>query len=58
MKNLIIYSLFSVLIPLVTAIYIFSRGKCSIWCVIISPVVGLFLFCMLVVVLMLLSGDM
>ncbi len=34
------------------------QGKCSIWMVILSPLIGLFIFVILTTCLILMSGDM
>jgi len=46
------------LAPFVFSLLLHQGGKCSIWMVILSPVIGLFIFATLMTCLLLLSGDM
>ena len=56
--RLIVFAAFSAMLPFVVSLCMQRYGKCGIWTVIISPVVGLFVFTILLIVLAFLSGDM
>ena len=49
---------FFAFIPFAISFCLYRRGKCSIWPVILSPIIGLFSYVVLIIVLILLSGDM
>jgi len=49
---------FFALVPFTVSILLYRRGKCSIWPVIVSPLIGLFSYVVLIIVLVFLSGDM
>ena len=57
MKSIAIGVLFA-LIPFAVSFLLYRRGKCGIWPVIVSPLVGLFSYVVLIIILMFLSGDM
>ena len=46
------------LVPFLVSLLLHTRGKCSIWWVLIAPVVGMFVFGLLVLFLIFMSGDM
>jgi len=46
------------LVPALGALWLYRRGRCSGWWVLISPIIGLFVFCVLVLFLVFMSGDM
>ena len=54
MKLIAIGVLFA-LIPFAVSFLLYRRGKCSIWPV---PLVGLFSYVVLIIILVFLSGDM
>ena len=54
---LIVATLFA-LVPFLVSLRLHMRGKCSIWWVLIAPVVGMFVFGLLVLFLIFMSGDM
>lgn len=53
-----ILAILSSLLPFVFSLWIRRLGKCGVWTVIISPIVGLFLFAILLITLVFISGDM
>lgn len=55
---LLLYLALSVFIPMTIAIFLWHRRKANFIWIFVSPLVGLFIFAMLIVVLVLLSGDM
>ena len=57
MKSIAIGVLFA-LIPFAVSFLLYRRGKCSIWPVVVSPLVGLFSYVVLIIILVFLSGDM
>ena len=57
MKSIAIGVLFA-LIPFAVSFLLYWRGKCGIWPVIVSPLVGLFSYVVLIIILVFLSGDM
>lgn len=57
MKPIVIGVLFA-LVPFAVSLLFYRRGKCSIWSVILSPLIGLFSYVVLIIILVLLSGDM
>ena len=57
MKSIAIGVLFA-LIPFAVSCLLYRRRKCSIWPVIVSPLVGLFSYVVLIIILVFLSGDM
>ena len=54
----IVYATLSALVPFLASLCLCMRGKCSVWWVLTSPVVGLFVFCILALFLVFISGDM
>ena len=54
----IVYATLSALILFAVSLCLHMRGKCSIWWVITAPAVGMFVFGLLVLSLLFLSGDM
>ena len=56
--RLIASAFLCVLVPALGALWLYRRGRCSGWGVLISPVVGLFVFSVLVLFLVSMSGDM
>ena len=57
MKPIAIGALFA-LIPFAVSLYFYQKEKCSLWSVILSPLIGLFSYVILIVILVFLSGDM
>ena len=57
MKPIAIGVLFA-LIPFAVSYLLYLRGKCSVWPVIVSPLIGLFSYVVLIIILVFLSGDM
>lgn len=55
---LIVYAAVFALVPFLVSLCLQKRGKCSIWWVLVAPVIGLFLFCILVLFLFSISRDM
>ena len=47
-----------VLVSELGALRLCRRGACSVWWLITAPVTGLFVFCVLVLLLVFISGDM
>ncbi len=58
MMKLIAIGMLFALIPFAVPFLLYRRGKCSIWLVILSPLIGLFFYVGLVITLVFLSGDM
>ena len=56
--RLIVYVALFMLIPFLASLRLHIRGVCSVWWLITAPVVGLFVFCILVLLLVCISGDM
>ena len=56
--TLIVYVALFMLIPFLASLRLHIRGVCSVWWLITAPVIGLFVFCVLVLLLVLISGDM
>ena len=56
--RLIVYVALFMLIPFLASLRLHIRGVCSVWWLITAPVVGLFVFCILVLLLVFISGDM
>ena len=52
-----VVGLFFALIPFIISMCIYRRRKCSIWTVIVAPLVGFWVYAILLVILFLLSGD-
>ena len=57
MKPIAIGVLFA-LVPFAVSVFLYRMGKCSIWPVIVSPIIGLFSYVILIIILIFLSGDM
>ncbi len=57
MKPIAIGVLFA-LVPFAVSLFLYQRGKCSLWFVILSPLIGLFSYVVLIIILVFLSGDM
>lgn len=57
MKSIAI-GVFFAFMPFAISLSLYRRGKCSIWPVILSPIVGPFSYVVLIIVLILGSGDM
>ena len=57
MKSIAIGVLFA-LIPFAVSFLLYRRGKYSIWPVIVSPLIGLFSYVVLIIILVFLSVDM
>ena len=55
---LIVFAALSALVPFLASLCLCMRGKCSVWWVLTTPVVGLFVFCILALFLVFISGDM
>ena len=55
---LIVFAALSVLVPFLASLRLHMRGGCSFWWLITAPVVGLFVFCVLVLFLVFVGGDM
>ena len=53
----IVFGLLFVLIPFIISMCAHRRKKCSIWAVIVSPLVGFWAYVILVIILFLLSKD-
>lgn len=56
--RLLIFLSLSAILPLLVAAYLCRRGKCSFLFVILAPIIGIAAFAMLLMVLVLCSGDM
>ena len=56
--RLLIFLSLSAILPLFAATYLYRREKCSFVFVILAPVIGIAAFAMLLLVLVLCSGDM
>ena len=54
----IVYAALFILVPFLASLRLHMRGACSVWWLITAPVVGLFVFCVLVLLLVSTSGDM
>ena len=54
----IVYATLSVLVPFLVSLRLYMHGRCGVLWVLITPVVGLFVFCVLVLFLVSMSGDM
>ena len=46
-----------VFVPALGALRLCRRERCSVWWLITAPVVGLFVFCVLVLLFVFISGD-
>ncbi len=57
MKPIAIGMLFA-LAPFAVSLLLYQKGKCSVWPVIVSPLIGLFSYVVLIIILVFLSGDM
>ena len=55
---LIVYATIFALVPFLIFLRLHMRGKCSIWWVLIAPVVGIFVFGLLVLFFIFTSRDM
>ena len=55
---LIVYATIFALVPFLASLLLHARGVCGIWWVLIAPVVGMFVFGLLVLFLIFISGDM
>ena len=55
---LIVYATIFALVPFLASLLLHARGVCGIWWVLIAPVVGMFVFGLLVLFLIFMSGDM
>ena len=53
-----VLALLSAVLPFLVSLYFYQREQCSVWTVVIAPVIGLFIFATLIVVLVLSSRDM
>ena len=54
----IVYAAVFMLIPFLASLRLHMRGVCSVWWLLAAPVAGLFVFCVLVLLLVFISGDM
>lgn len=54
----IVYAAVFMLIPFLVSLRLHMRGVCSVWWLLTAPVAGLFVFCVLVLLLVFISGDM
>lgn len=51
-------ALLSTVIPFFISLCLYRRKKCTVWTVVIAPLVGLFVFLLLIILLIVASGDM
>ncbi len=56
--KLIIFGVVLALLSFIVSLCFYLRGKCNVWTVIISPVVGFFSYVLLILILIFISGDM
>ena len=56
--TIVVYGALFMLIPFLASLRLHMRGACSVWWLLTAPVVGLFVFCVLVLLLVFISGDM
>ena len=54
----IVYAALFMLVPFLASLRLHMRGMCSVWWLLAAPVTGLFVFCVLVLLLVSISGDM
>ena len=54
----IFYAAVFMIIPFLASLRLHMRGVCGVWWLLAAPVAGLFVFCVLVLLLVLISGDM
>ena len=54
----IVYAALFMLVPFLASLRLHMRGACSVWWLLVAPVTGLFVFCVLVLSLVFMSGDM
>ena len=54
----IVYAAVFMLIPFLASLRLHVRGACSVWWLITAPVIGLFVFCVLALLLVFISGYM
>ena len=54
----IVYAALFMLVPFLASLRLHMRGACSGWWLLAAPVTGLFVFCVLVLLLVFMSGDM
>ena len=54
----IVYAALFMLVPFLASLRLHMRGVCSVWWVLTTPIVGLFVFCVLVLFLVFVGGDM
>ena len=57
MKPIVIGVLFA-LVPFAVSLLFYRKEKCGIWPVIVSPLVGLFSYVVLIIILVFVSRDM
>lgn len=55
---LIVCATLFALVSFLVSLRLHMRGKCSIWWILTAPVVGMFVFGILVLLLVFMSGDM
>lgn len=58
MKSFIAIGVLFALAPFAVSLFLYQREKCSLWTVILSPLIGLFSYVVLIIILVFLSGDM